>query len=171
MKNSNKGLRRKLSVTSGASACGMSPKYIWTLYHGCCFGLLPKTLCETLDKEGYLCCTEHSVNTQNNAEAATAQCRKGCPGPWHLAEDTPYLSLFQVQTCMSNRKQYLDCWQNKHWDGNETLQPWNHRPCPPALLSRVGAQKTFPDSSIWSWWKPGGRNIYFLNFQVHSAFI
>lgn len=62
------------------------------------------SLCKTLDKEVYLCLGEYSVNTQNNAEVATTQPRKGCPGPRHFAEDILqrhpiFITVFQVETC------------------------------------------------------------------------
>lgn len=62
----------------------MSPKYISTFCPGCWFGLLPKILCETLDKEVCLCHSKASVNSQNDAEAVTAQSGKRCSGLWHL---------------------------------------------------------------------------------------
>lgn len=177
MGNGNKRLWRKPSVNSRASACSMSPKYIWTLSHGCCSGLLPKTSCKTLSKEVCLCWAEYSVNIQNNVEVATAKPKKGCPGLWHFAEDTHIHHLVSssdlplrplTEPFMWDWKWHLNSWKEKHWEEKDS-----NIPDATALPTSTAPQGRYSENIPWllqmilmkAW---GKSHLLPVNFQVHT---
>lgn len=131
----------------------MSPKYISTFCPGCWFGLLPKILCETLDKEVCLYHSKDSVNIQNNAEAATAQSRKMFRAVTFYRGYSTFITVLQVQTCP------WDLFQGPAWES--ACSTWmlaaealgkelcSTAPKPQALPARpvlqAGCQQTFLD--------------------------